>query len=102
MTGMRDEHYYVYLLSNFTNTVLYTGMTRNLLRRVQEHREGLADSFTKKYRVWKLVYYEVADSLEGAYLREQQIKGGSRQRKEALIKEANPQWRDFYSDLIEP
>jgi putative endonuclease len=96
-----DGQHYVYLLTNYTNSVIYTGCTNDLLRRVEQHRNKAADSFTKRYNVFKLVYYESADSLEGAFMREQAIKGGSRRRKEALISEKNPTWRDLFGDLVD-
>ncbi|MEW6328429.1 MAG: GIY-YIG nuclease family protein [Thermodesulfobacteriota bacterium] len=79
--------HYVYILTNKRNTVLYTGMTNDLKRRVFEHKEKLVDGFTKKYNVTKLVYYEVFDDPENAILREKQIKAGSRQKKIDLINE---------------
>ena len=94
-----DKRYYVYILTNQRHTVLYTGVTNDLHRRVYEHREKLIPGFTKKYNVDKLVYYEVTDSIEAAIHREKQIKGGSRQKKLDLINGMNPQWRDLYEDL---
>ncbi len=64
--------HFVYILTNYSNTVLYTGQTHDLLTRLYQHREGLTDGFTKKYKVTKLVYYEVADDLNGALYREKQ------------------------------
>jgi putative endonuclease len=80
-------------------TVLYTGVTNNLKRRIWEHKEKLIEGFTQKYRVNKLVYYEVADDILGAIAREKQIKGGSRQKKIDLIDQMNPEWRDLYDEL---
>ena len=94
-----DRQYYVYLLTNKGHTVLYTGVTNDLKRRVHGHREKLVEGFTKRYNVTKLVYYEVADSIESAILREKQIKAGSRQRKVDLIGERNPEWRDLSEGL---
>ena len=93
------DQFYVYILTNKRNTVLYTGVTNDLKRRVYEHRRKMVSGFTKKYRVCKLVFYEVADSIEAAIQREKQIKGGSRQRKLDLIEGMNPQWRDLYEEL---
>ena len=84
---------------NKHNNVLYTGVTNDLERRVYEHREKLVSGFTKKYNVYKLVYFEVTPSIEAAIQREKQIKGGSRKRKIDLIEGMNPQWRDLYEDL---
>jgi putative endonuclease len=81
------------------NTVVYTGVTNNLKRRVYEHKEKLIDGFTKKYNVNKLVYYEVFENIENAILREKQIKSGSRQKKNNLISSANKEWLDLYEKL---
>ncbi len=86
-------------MSNENNTVLYTGITNNLLRRVYEHKEKLVDTFTKKYKVVKLVYYEVFENAENAIRREKQIKGGSRQKKIGLINSINKEWQDLYEQL---
>jgi len=94
------KDYYVYILTNFNNTVLYTGVTNNLIRRVYEHKEKLADSFTKKYNINKLVYYEVFNDIEFAITREKQIKGGSRKKKIELIDGFNKDWEDLYTQLI--
>lgn len=94
-----EKQYYVYLLTNKGNTVLYTGVTNNLIRRVYEHKEKLVEGFTKKYNVSKLVYYEVFGSVEYAILREKQIKAGSRAKKLALINGMNPKWEDLYDSL---
>ena len=75
------REYCVYIMTNAHNRVLYTGVTNQLARRVYEHKNGLGGSFTKKYNVHKLVYYEVGDNIHAAIAREKQIKGGSRQKK---------------------
>jgi len=90
---------YVYLMANKHNTVIYTGVTANLEKRVYEHREGLVKGFTKKYNVKKLVYYEIAETIESAIAREKQIKAGSRKKKIALIKSMNPAFKDLYPEL---
>src|SRR3954464_14748897 len=98
---MRDERQYcVYILTNFKNSVLYVGVTNDLLRRVQEHRDGTHDGFTKKYKVWKLVHFEVTSQIEGAIAREKQLKGSSRSDKIDMVNSDNPYWRDPYSDLL--
>jgi putative endonuclease len=94
-----ERQYYVYLLTNFTNSVIYTGVTRDLLQRVQQHRDKVADGFTSRYNVWKLVYYEVADEVESAIAREKQIKAGPRSRKEELVRSMNPAWKDLFQEL---
>ena len=91
-----DRHYYIYIMSNKKNTVLYTGVTNNLRRRVYEHKEKLIKGFTKKYNITKLVYCEVFDRIGDAITREKQIKGGSRQKKIDLINSMNKDWRDLY------
>ncbi len=96
---MEERLYYVYIMTNEWNKVLYTGVTNNLVRRITEHKDGLVDGFTKKYHVNKLVYAEsFADVLE-AIGREKQIKGGSRKKKIDLINDFNPHWTDL-SDTI--
>ena len=90
-----ERQYCIYILSNKNNTVLYTGVTNNLPRRIYEHKAKLVDGFTKRYNLNKLVYYEVFDQVEYAILREKQIKGGSRAKKIALIISMNPKWLDL-------
>ena len=87
-------------MTNAHNTVLYTGITNDLQRRVQEHRTGKGSSFTKRYNVHKLVYFEVGDDVNVAIHREKQIKGGSRQKKLDLINSINPEWNDLYKELF--
>jgi len=87
--------YYVYILTNKYNTVLYTGVTNDLERRMQEHRSPDNRGFTSRYNVQKLVYYETFDDVVEAIAREKQIKGGSRQKKIDLIVGSNPWWNDL-------
>jgi len=91
---------YVYILTNPTNTVLYTGVTSNLIQRVQQHKDKVIKGFTFKYNVVKLVYYECSDYLQSAITREKQIKAGSRIRKIQLIESMNPDWNDLYDTLF--
>ncbi len=91
--------YYIYIITNTYNSVLYTGVTNNLLRRIHEHRQFQGSKFTSKYKVAKLVYYEETGDIKSALSREKQIKGGSRQRKENLIEAFNPDWRDLYDEI---
>jgi putative endonuclease len=91
--------YFVYLMTNTHNTVLYTGMTGDLPRRVYEHRHKLADGFTSRYNCTKLVYYEALESPIDAIAREKQIKAGSRRKKNELVNGANPDWRDLNGEL---
>jgi putative endonuclease len=97
---MLTKQYYVYTLTNHMNTVLYTGVTNDLIRRIYEHKNHLVKGFTDKYQVTKLVYFETTDEIEGAIAREKQIKGGSRQKKIDLINKVNPNWDDLYPSII--
>ena len=90
--------YFVYILANWDDSVLYIGVTSNLPRRLYEHRNGLADGFTKKYNVHKLVYYEDTNDVYSAISREKQLKKWSRSKKNALICKKNPQWIDLSVD----
>ncbi len=96
---MPNRQSYVYLLTNKYNTVLYTGVTSDLKKRVWQHKEKLVEGFTQKYHIDKLVYYEVFVDIRDAIAREKQIKGGSRQKKVDLIQGMNPEWRDLYDEL---
>ena len=91
------KNYYVYILTNKNHTVLYTGMTNSLLRRGWQHKAQIVSSFTKKYNVTKLVYYETFDNPREAIKREKQIKAGSRKKKIELINKFNPDWKDLYN-----
>ena len=86
-------------MTNQFNTVLYTGMTIDLIRRVYEHKEGLGSKFTSKYNLSKLVYFEIANDVGVTISREKQIKAGSRRKKIDLINQMNPDWRDLFDDL---
>jgi len=89
----------VYIMTNKRNGTLCTGVTSNLAQRVWQHREGVADGFTKRYGCKMLVWFEMQDTMEAAIMREKQIKAGSRKKKLALIEAFNPQWRDLYGDI---
>jgi len=95
---MKD--YFVYIMTNKTNRVIYTGITNSLIRRTYEHKNKLIDGFTKKYNVDKLVYFEQFSDPENAILREKQIKAGSRQKKINLIIKDNPTFKDLYDQII--
>jgi len=86
-------------MTNKRNTVLYTGVTNDLIRRVYEHKQKLIEGFTKKYNIVKLVYYEIFGDCFSAIQREKQIKAGSRKKKEELINSINKDWRDLYDGL---
>ena len=91
--------FFVYIMSSKKNSVLYTGVTNDLKRRVYEHKENLLDGFTRKYHVDKLVYYEATEDAASAISREKQIKVGSRQRKIDLVNSMNPDWIDLYDNI---
>jgi putative endonuclease len=91
----------VYMLGNLNRTVLYTGVTNDLVRRVWEHREHVnPTAFTARYGVDRLVYYEAFDDIAAAIGREKQIKGWSRRKKNTLIAEANPEWEDLWPQIV--
>jgi putative endonuclease len=90
-----EKQYFVYMLASKSYGNLYIGVTSNLTQRIYQHKEGLADGFTKKYNIHKLVFYEVHLDVKEAILREKQIKKWNRQWKINLIEQDNPQWLDF-------
>lgn len=92
--------YYVYILTNFKNTVLYTGVTNDLVRRVYEHKQKMVAGFTQKYNVDKLVYFEILQDPENAIKREKTIKNLLRSKKIDLIKIKNPEFTDLYSQIV--
>ena len=96
---MTDKAYYVYLLTNWNNKVVYVGMTNDLQRRIFEHKEKQVKGFTEKYNVHKLVYYEQTPEVEVALNREKEIKKWRREKKNKLVENANPQWRDLIDDF---
>jgi len=87
-------------MTNKYNTVLYTGVTNDLIRRVYEHKNKLVEGFTAKYNLTKLVYYEISKDVKEAINREKQIKGWKREKKEKLIKGFNPDWKDLYEEIV--
>jgi putative endonuclease len=97
--SFQERYYYIYIMANDWNTVLYTGMTNNLHRRVLEHKSGRGGKFTAKYRVRKLVYFEATTDVEAAILREKQIKAGSRKKKVELIESVNGGWKDLSREI---
>jgi putative endonuclease len=100
MRGIMGKEYCVYIMTNKYNTVFYTGVTNNIIRRVWEHKEGFGSVFTSRYRVTKLVYYESYENINLAIAREKQIKGGSRQKKIDLVNGLNPEWKDLYEEML--
>jgi putative endonuclease len=101
MTGVdMDRQPCVYLLASKQNGTLYTGVTSGLVKRVWEHKNNLVESFTRKYGVHTLVWYEVHETMETAIQREKAIKNWKREWKIKVIEEMNPEWRDLYPDLL--
>jgi len=98
---MKLREYYIYIMMNTANTAIYIGVTNDLMRRAYEHASGAAASFSKKYRLHKLVYYEVCDTAEQAIAREKQLKNWHRDWKLELIRQANPDFSDLNSVLQE-
>ena len=96
---MLHRSYFVYSMTNRTRTVLYTGVTTDLKRRVWQHREKIFEGFTSRYQVERLVYYEMFDDVNSAIAREKQLKAGSRQKKIDLVNALNAEWRDLFDDL---
>ncbi|KKQ92023.1 MAG: hypothetical protein UT58_C0002G0022 [Microgenomates group bacterium GW2011_GWC1_39_7b] len=93
------KYYYIYIITNVKNTVLYTGVTGNLVARIYHHKNKSVSSFSNKYNLNKLVYYKVYEDVNSAIAREKQIKAGSRKKKIDLIINFNPEWKDLYDTL---
>ena len=96
---MLEKTYYVSILTNKNHTVLYTGITNDLSKRMWEHQVGLGSKFVSRYRTIKLVYFEVFEGPYEAISREKQIKAGPRRKKVALIRKLNPSWRNLAEDF---
>ena len=94
------KSYYVYILTSKRNGTLYIGVTSNLIKRTQEHKGKIADGFTKKYNIHKLVYYEQTGDANSAISREKQLKKWNRSWKIKLIEKENPNWNDLYFNII--
>ena len=92
---------YVYILANKRNGTLYIGVTSNLPKRIYQHKNGFVDSFSKKYNLHVLLYYEQHNDMYSAITREKQLKKWNRKWKLRLIEEHNPSWRDLYYDIIQ-
>jgi len=90
------KQYWLYMMTNRNKTVIYTGVTNDLKRRVQEHKDKKGSSFTRKYNITTLVYYEPFNRIYDAIAAEKKIKSGSRAKKIALIESTNPGWNDLY------
>ena len=93
--------YYVYMLASKRNGTLYIGVTNDLIRRVYEHKQGLVEGFTKKYKVDRLVFFEETNDVETAITREKQMKKWNRQWKIELIEKNNPEWKDLHERMVE-
>jgi putative endonuclease len=91
----------VYILANKKNGTLYIGITSNLIKRIYEHKNHVIEGFTTRYNCTRLVFYEVHDTLEGAIMREKQIKAGSRNKKLKLIESMNLEWNDLYESILD-
>lgn len=100
MRVMQSKYSFVYILTNSSNKVLYTGVSSNLLKRIWEHKQGIGSNFTTKYKVTKLVYYELFEDITEAIKREKQIKNLVRRKKIELINTMNPNWMDLYVKII--
>jgi len=100
MKWSKAEQYCVYILASKRNGTLYTGITSDLVRRVYEHKNDVVDGFTKRYRVHRLVYYEMTSDVNEAITKEKRLKKWKRAWKIDLIESTNPDWRDLYSDLL--
>ena len=90
-----EKQYYIYLLTNWNNKVMYVGVTNDLARRVYEHKNKLVDGFTRKYNVHKLVYFEETTDVSAAIAREKQVKKWRREKKDVLVVTMNPEWKDL-------
>ena len=98
----KDRIYWVYTLASKIGGTLYIGVTNDLVRRVYEHRESLAEGFTRKYEVHRLVYFEQHSDIEAAIQREKRLKKWNRAWKIRLIEESNPNWGDLYASIARP
>ena len=96
----RKRQYYVYILASRPGGALYVGVTNDLVRRVWEHKNGFADSHTKRYRIFRLVYFEIYPSIADAIRREKNMKHWPRTWKTRLIAQSSPAWRDLYEEIV--
>ena len=98
---MMEKQFYVYMLASKRNGTLYLGVTSDIVKRVWQHKNGLAEGFTKEYGIKRLVYYEIHEDAENAIKREKQLKKWRRAWKVELIEEKNSEWRDLYADICQ-
>ena len=97
---MLNKNYYIYILTNWNNTVIYVGVTNDLARRLYEHKNKIYEGFTKKYYLSKLVYFELFFDIKEAILREKEIKKWRREKKNNLVESKNLEWKDLSSEFI--
>ncbi len=97
---MNSKCGYIYILTNYTNSTLYIGVTSNLIKRIYEHKTKVVEGFSKRYNLTKLVYYKKTDTIAGAIEYEKYLKGKIRKYKEGLINSLNPEWLDLYNEII--
>ena len=97
---MKDYNYYIYIISNWNNKVIYVGMTNDLERRIYEHKSKIFEGFSKKYNLNKLVYYEYTNDVNAAIRREKEIKKWRREKKNKLIESMNPEWKDLAEEIF--
>ena len=93
------NNYFVYLITNWNNKVIYIGITNNLQRRVFEHKNKLVEGFTSRYNLNKLVYYEITTDVNSAIAREKEIKKWRREKKNKLVESLNPEWKELIEEL---
>ena len=96
----KNHNYYVYIMSSVSR-VIYIGVTNNLIRRAEEHKDEVANGFSKKYKTNKLVHYEYFNQISDAIRREKELKGWRREKKIDLIEKTNPRWQDLYEELTD-
>ena len=97
---LKNHNYYIYIISNWNNKVIYTGMTNDLERRIYEHKNKIFEGFSKKYNLDKLVYYEYTNDVNAAIRREKEIKKWRREKKNKLIESMNPEWKDLSEEIF--
>jgi putative endonuclease len=97
---LKDYNYYIYIISNWNNKVIYIGMTNDLERRIYEHKNKIFEGFSKKYNLNKLVFYEYTNDVNAAILREKEIKKWRREKKNKLIESMNPEWKDLAVEIF--
>jgi len=96
---LNEKQFYVYILTNWNNKVLYAGITSDLKKRLYGHQNKVGDGFTKKYNIFKLVYFESVKEVKSAIAREKEIKGWRRSKKDQLVSQMNPEWKDLSLEL---